>query len=84
MKIFTWHHRFLIASSTFLVVLVFGALGWWIGSAAGSVPAGVMIAVLFSYPVSLWLVARTVRHSFAKTILKEELEENPSTDQQKQ
>lgn len=61
MKLFTWKHRALVLGTTLLVVGVFGALGWWIGSHAGSSKAGVIVAVLLSYPVSLWLVATRVR-----------------------
>lgn len=75
MKIFTWRHRLLVLAWTLAVVVVFGLLGWWIGSAAGSSSAGLIVAILLSYPVSLWLIATRVKADAQKQFQEEKKED---------
>lgn len=58
MKFFTWKQRIQVFTWTLATVAVFGTLGWWVGSAIDSSSGGLTVAVLLSYPVSLWIIVR--------------------------
>ena len=66
MKIFTWKQRLIVLLTTATLVALFGAVGYLIGSMVENWRAGVVIAVLISYPFTLWALAKSLPALYKK------------------
>jgi len=66
MKIFTWKQRLLVLTLTLISVAFFATIGYFAGKKLGSIPAGIMIAVLVSYPFTQWLLVNRITSMYNK------------------
>lgn len=64
MKIFTWKQRAIVFLVTIATIAIFALIGYFIGNAAGSSTIGLVIAVLLSYPVTQFQLAKTMRRLY--------------------
>lgn len=61
MKIFTWRHRIQTIGTTLVSVIIFGGLGYVLGALVSQEALGLALGVLFSFPLNLWLLIRTIK-----------------------
>lgn len=74
MKIFTWKQRIIVFFTTISVIGAFALVGYLIGRAVNNIALVVMLAVLVSYPFSMFTIARVLKRRFEKEH-KSELEQ---------
>lgn len=74
MKIFTWKQRIIVFFTTISVIGAFALVGYLIGRAVNNIALVVMLAVIVSYPFSMFTIARVLKRRFEKEH-KSELEQ---------
>lgn len=61
MKIFTWKQRVIVLTTTLVVAGIFLTAGYFIGKVANNVTAGLIIAILVSYPFTQFTLIKTLQ-----------------------
>ena len=64
MKIFTWKQRAIVLGVTILLVLVFAAVGYGIGSLFDNWKLGAVLGVLVSYPFTQFALIRAMKGQY--------------------